>query len=70
MPQQPFPPSSDGASTQSLPPQVPPAGKSFMLKLKHVNKSLKLQGINGHHHQQVISTALLDLNIFCQLISY
>ena len=41
MPQQPFPPPSYGAPTQGPPPQIPP-GKSFMLKLKRVNKSLKL----------------------------
>ena len=41
MPPQPFPPPSYGAPTQGPPPQIPP-GKSFMLKLKRVNKSLKL----------------------------
>ena len=41
MPPQPFPPPSYGAPTQGPPPQIPP-GKSFMLKLKRVNKRLKL----------------------------
>ena len=41
MPQQPFPSPSYGAPTQGSPPQIPP-GKSFMFKLKRVNKSLKL----------------------------
>ena len=40
MSQQPFPSPSYGVPTQG-PPQIPP-GKSFMLKLKRVNKSLKL----------------------------